>query len=96
MKVANEWADGEDSVRDKDHGSPHRDSWSRRDNRESDRRRKRKSYHYNDADGAEMVAAGYVDTRNDRDRDGGRQDDRSGNRQDDRRENRNYTPRNDG
>ena len=98
MKVANEWADGEDSVRDKDRESPHRDnnSWSRRDSRGSDRRRKRKSHHYDDADGAELVAAGYVDTRDERDRNGGRQDDRSGSRQDNRRDSRDYGQRSDG
>jgi len=84
MKVANEWADGEDSVRDK-HESPRRDSsWSHKDGHGNDRRKKRKTHHYDDADGADLVAAGYVDALDERARSGSRQDDRSGSRHDDR------------
>ena len=84
MKVANEWADGEDSVRDKDRESPHHEhnSRSHRDDCDNDRRHKCKSHHYDYLDGAELMAAGYVDTRNECDHNGDHQDDHSRSQQD--------------
>ena len=52
MQIANEWADGEDSIRNERRGTPveadAQGSWSRRNN---DRRRKRKARAYDDTEG---------------------------------------------
>ena len=59
MQIANEWADGEDYIRNERAGTPGNNgdqgSWSRRN---SDRRRKRKSRVYEDTEGMKLVAAG--------------------------------------
>ena len=58
MQIANEWADGEDSILNERGEGPaetgDQGTWSRRNN---DRRRKRKMRAYDENDGAELVAA---------------------------------------
>ena len=69
IKIATEWADGEDSVRATRTSSPRddRDSGSRshRDSYRDDRRRKRSKRHYDD-DRPEFIAAGFTQTRDDK------------------------------
>ena len=82
MDIANRWADGEDSLHSNRARSPDDDDadaryptdTGRRRDRNSDRRRKRKSRGYDEADGTEMVAAGFADKRDDENRDSGYRD----------------------
>ena len=71
MDIANRWADGEESVRGERAQSPEYDRLDARDpgdsvrrgNRNSDRRRKRKSRAYDEADDSEFVAAEFTGSR---------------------------------
>jgi hypothetical protein len=71
MEVANRWADGEDSMRGERDYTPEEDNVDarysadpgRRSSRNSDRRRKRKNRAYDEAYGAELVAAQFASNR---------------------------------
>ena len=91
MKLATEWADGEDVVQSKTPHSPqrhhdrrdsrdHRDS---RDRRDRDDKQRRRDYDRGSKDKVKFVAAGF--SYDDRNQDDRKQDDRRNNRQDDRR-----------
>ena len=73
MQIANEWADGEDYIRNERAGTPgvngDQGSWSHRN---SDRHRKRKSRVYEDTEGMELVAAGFTESREQRNHDDSR------------------------
>ena len=79
MDIANRWADGEDSLHRNRARSPDDDDadaryptdTGRRRDRNSDRRRKRKDRGYDEADGTEMIAAGFADKRDDENRNSG-------------------------
>ena len=73
MEIASSWADGEDSVQRNRARSPQGDDRrgddrrgdDRRNDHGDDRRRKRKGRGYEEADGREMMAAGYPARRED-------------------------------
>jgi hypothetical protein len=74
MSLANKWADGEDSIavprsrrRSVDHDVDPKDQFH------SNSRKKGRQNHYEDADTADMVAAGYVNNDRDDNHDGPRQ-----------------------
>ena len=79
IKIATEWADGEDSVQGSRASPPCHShdsgSQSRRDSYRYDRRRKRLKRHYDD-DRPEFIAAGYAQTHDDQERSNRRSDDR--------------------
>src|SRR5215216_3066965 len=60
MEITNKWADGEDSVKNRAHSDEEAELERRRD-----RRGKRRMRVYDDRDDGNMVAAGYVDRRDD-------------------------------
>ena len=78
MKIANEWADGEDSVCNEYHDSSKEEgdqgTWGHRDSHINDCS-KHKPRTYDDAEAVELVAAGYSDAHEEQGCDNGRQQD---------------------